>query len=74
MKWARMHGFNNERDVLEALCCYAYFRLMIDIIEDPPSVVLRCLDDDIACIGPEMSQRLQCQICSSKSSLSARRT
>lgn len=38
---------NNERDVLEAVRDHPYVRQMIDSIEDPPSLVLKFLDENL---------------------------
>lgn len=47
VKRAPKHRLNNEREVLETLRDHASVRQMIDIIEDPPSLVLKFLDDNL---------------------------
>ena len=47
IKRAPTHRLNNEREVLETLRDHPYIRPMIDITEDPPSLVLKFLDDNL---------------------------
>ena len=47
IKRAPKGRLNNERDVLEAVRNHPYVRQMIDFIEDPPSLVLKFLDENL---------------------------
>ena len=47
VKRASKHRLNNERQVLESVRGHPCIRQMIDTIEDPPSLVLKYLDENL---------------------------
>lgn len=47
IKRAPEYRLNNERKVLESLRDHSCVRQMIDTTEDPPSLVLKYLDDNL---------------------------
>lgn len=47
VKGAPKQRLNREREVLEILHDHACIRPIIDVIEDPPSLVLKFLDDNL---------------------------
>ena len=47
IKRAPKQRLNNEREVLEAVRDHPYVRQMIDTTEDPPSLVLKFLDENL---------------------------
>ena len=47
MKTAPKERLDNERKVLEAVHDHPYIRHMIDTTEDPPSLVLKYLDENL---------------------------